>query len=57
MVFNELPRFFDGRGSTAVGADLVVMGAYSHSRLRERIFGGATQSMLEKTKLPIFWGH
>jgi len=43
--------------ATAVGADLVVMGAYSHSRLRERIFGGVTQSMLEKMKLPIFWGH
>ncbi|NLS08237.1 universal stress protein [Rhizobium sp. P32RR-XVIII] len=43
--------------ATAVGADLVVMGAYSHSRLRERIFGGVTQSMLEKTELPIFWGH
>ncbi|WP_409527122.1 universal stress protein [Rhizobium sp. P32RR-XVIII] len=43
--------------ATAVRADLVVMGAYSHSRLRERIFGGVTQSMLEKTEFPIFWGH
>lgn len=43
--------------ATAVGAELIVMGAYSHSRLRERIFGGVTQSMLEKAKFPIFWGH
>lgn len=40
-----------------VAADLVVMGAYSHSRLREIIFGGVTQAMLETAKLPIFWSH
>jgi nucleotide-binding universal stress UspA family protein len=35
-------------------ADLIVMGAYGHSRLRERIFGGVTKSMLEKPPLPLF---
>lgn len=35
-------------------ADLIVMGAYGHSRLRERIFGGVTRSMLEKPPLPLF---
>ncbi|MFS8116212.1 universal stress protein [Rhizobium jaguaris] len=40
-----------------VAADLIVMGAYSHSRLREIIFGGVTQAMLETAKLPIFWSH
>lgn len=35
-------------------ADLMVMGAYGHSRLRERIFGGVTQSMLEDQSLPVF---
>ncbi|WP_087006230.1 universal stress protein [Rhizobium sullae] len=40
-----------------VGAELLVMGAYSHSRLRERIFGGVTRSMLETARLPIFWSH
>ncbi|MBB5575925.1 MULTISPECIES: universal stress protein [Rhizobium] len=40
-----------------VAAELVVMGAYSHSRLREIIFGGVTQAMLETAKLPIFWSH
>lgn len=35
------------------GAELMVMGAYGHSRLRERIFGGVTKSMLEDQSLPI----
>jgi len=34
------------------GAELLVMGAYGHSRLRERIFGGVTKSMLEGPSLP-----
>lgn len=29
------------------------MGAYGHSRLRERIFGGVTRSMLDEPRLPI----
>lgn len=36
-----------------VGADLIVMGAYGHSRLRERVFGGVTQSMLEECPVPV----
>ncbi|WP_246674956.1 universal stress protein [Mesorhizobium sp. B2-4-11] len=36
-----------------VAADLLVMGAYGHSRLRERIFGGVTRSMLENPSLPV----
>jgi nucleotide-binding universal stress UspA family protein len=39
-------------GDTA--AELLVMGAYGHSRLRERIFGGTTRSMLEETTVPVF---
>jgi len=35
-------------------ADLLVMGAYGHSRLRERIFGGVTQSFLDEPSLPVF---
>jgi nucleotide-binding universal stress UspA family protein len=34
-------------------AELLVIGAYGHSRLRERIFGGVTKSMLESATLPI----
>jgi nucleotide-binding universal stress UspA family protein len=37
-----------------MGADLIVMGAYGHSRLRERVFGGVTKSMLEAQTLPLF---
>jgi nucleotide-binding universal stress UspA family protein len=37
-----------------MAADLVVMGAYGHSRLRERVFGGVTKSMLEAQTLPLF---
>jgi nucleotide-binding universal stress UspA family protein len=36
-----------------VAAELMVMGAYGHSRLRERIFGGVTKSVLEDQSLPV----
>jgi nucleotide-binding universal stress UspA family protein len=34
-------------------ADLLVMGAYSHSRLRQLILGGVTRSVLENSTLPV----
>lgn len=43
--------------AVAGGADLVVMGGYSHSRLREFILGGVTQHMLEETPLPALIAH
>ena len=39
--------------ATDTGAELVVMGAYGHSRLRERIFGGVTKSMIEDPGLAV----
>jgi nucleotide-binding universal stress UspA family protein len=36
------------------GADMLIMGAYAHSRLREYIFGGVTQSLLHDHKIPLF---
>ena len=36
-----------------VSADLIVMGGYGHSRLRERVFGGVTKSMIDQPKFPI----
>jgi len=36
-----------------VAAPMLVMGAYGHSRLRQRIFGGMTRSMLESPPLPL----
>ncbi|MBB1490042.1 MULTISPECIES: universal stress protein [unclassified Paracoccus (in: a-proteobacteria)] len=41
------------RRGVETGADLIVMGAYSKSRLREAIMGGATRHMLERATLPV----
>ena len=40
-----------------VEADLIVMGAYGHSRLRENILGGTTREILETSDLPLFLAH
>jgi len=37
--------------------DLLAMGAYGHSRLREFVLGGATRSLLSKPPLPILFSH
>jgi len=37
-----------------VDADLLVIGAFGHSRLRELVFGGVTQSFLDHGDLPVF---
>lgn len=39
------------------GSDLLVMGAYSRSRWRERIFGGTSQFMLSEAKIPVLMQH
>ena len=39
------------------GADLLVMGAYGHSRLREALLGGATRDMLEHATVPLLLAH
>ena len=41
------------RRATEIGADMVVMGAYGHSRFRQAILGGATRNMLEKAQVPV----
>lgn len=38
-------------------ADLLVMGAYGHSRLREMILGGVTDYMLENGDMPLLLSH
>ncbi len=38
-------------------ADMIVMGAYGHSRFREAILGGATRNMLEQSEVPVFLAH
>ncbi|NYT64225.1 universal stress protein [Alcaligenaceae bacterium] len=39
------------------GCDLIVMGAYSHSRVREWILGGASKTLLESMTVPILFSH
>lgn len=39
------------------GSDMLVMGGYGHSRLREAVLGGATRDMLEHSKVPVFMAH
>ena len=41
------------RRAREVGAELIVSGAYGHSRLREAVFGGATRNLLERADRPI----
>ena len=39
------------------GADLLVMGAYSHTRIRELILGGVTRHVLGNAQLPVLMMH
>ena len=38
-------------------SDLLVMGAYSRSRLRQRVFGGVTEYMLNRANIPVLMLH
>jgi nucleotide-binding universal stress UspA family protein len=60
----EEPRSVDGPPQDALmselhafEADLLVMGGYGHSRLRERVFGGVTEMMLRACPAPILLAH
>lgn len=39
------------------GADLIVMGAYGHSRMRELVLGGATRHILDHMTVPVLLSH
>ena len=39
------------------GCDLLIKGAYTQSRLRQMIFGGATRHILDKASLPVLLAH
>ncbi len=41
----------------AAGSDLLVKGAYTQSRLRQMIFGGATSHIIAETTLPVLMAH
>jgi len=59
VLSKTLPRVSDVllRHAGDMDADMVVMGAYGHSRFREAIFGGATRYMLEQATVPVFMAH
>jgi nucleotide-binding universal stress UspA family protein len=40
-----------------LGSDLLVMGAYGHSRLRELVLGGATRQILSEMTIPVLMSH
>ena len=61
-VHPEITQFRPVDGSVGAGllaaamefhADLLTMGAYSHSRLRQLILGGVTRHVLERARLPV----
>jgi nucleotide-binding universal stress UspA family protein len=43
--------------AASCAADLLVMGAFGHSRFREFVLGGATKSLLSKPPIPILFSH
>ncbi len=43
--------------ASAIGADLVVMGGYTHSRFRQIVFGGVTNHVLTHATVPVFLAH
>lgn len=45
------------KGYMKTESDLLVMGGYSRSRLRQKIFGGVTQHMLHDANIPVFMLH
>jgi nucleotide-binding universal stress UspA family protein len=59
VLARTLPRVSEvlARQARDVDADLLVMGAYGHSRFREAILGGATRDMLEHSDVPVFLAH
>jgi nucleotide-binding universal stress UspA family protein len=59
VIAKTLPRVSDvlSRHIRDQDADMLVMGAYGHSRLREAILGGATRNMLQIAEVPVFMAH
>jgi nucleotide-binding universal stress UspA family protein len=43
--------------AAALVADMIIMGAYGHSRLRDRLFGSVTKDMLRKVSVPLLMAH
>ena len=59
VLARTMPRISDvlARHVRDMNADMLVMGAYGHSRFRQAILGGATRNMLETAEVPVFMAH
>ncbi len=59
VLAKTMPRVSDvlNRHVRDTDADMMVMGAYGHSRFREAILGGTTRNMLEQAEVPVFMAH
>lgn len=61
--WREVPSGEHGPGETVLrqarelGADLLIKGAYTQSRLRQLIFGGVTSHILAEAELPVIMAH
>jgi nucleotide-binding universal stress UspA family protein len=62
--FSTTPRVAGvGTGATLLNraadlhADVIVAGAYGHSRAHERVLGGVTRTLLESMTVPVFMSH
>jgi nucleotide-binding universal stress UspA family protein len=45
------------RYTADLGADLLLKGAYTNSRLRQMIFGGVTRHILQEATIPVLMSH
>ena len=66
---HNIPAIFSGTGDQSsaseailnqakdMDADLIVMGAYGHARLREIILGGVTRDLLKQSPIPLLLAH
>jgi nucleotide-binding universal stress UspA family protein len=45
------------RTARRLSADCLVMGAYGHARVRERVLGGATRHILQHAEIPVLMQH
>lgn len=59
VMSKTLPRVSEmiNRQAQDHSIDLIIMGAYGHSRFREGLIGGATREMLETAQLPVMMAH
>jgi nucleotide-binding universal stress UspA family protein len=60
---SSIPAGAEGEGAAllvyaaAMGVDLIVMGGYGHSRLREFVLGGVTRHVRHNARVPVLMSH